>query len=290
MIDILRSYDFLVVASGTVILAIVSALIGCFSVYKRQSLVGDAVGHATYAGIIASFMVFMTRDPLLLMIGAMIAGALAYGLIQLLNRFSPIGLDAILASVLTGFFGLGMVLKTYIQGHPVYAQVSQAGLRTYIFGSAAFMMKEDVRLIAVCGIVTLLLLYLFFKELVVSVFDRDFAKSIGIRQSVVDGLLLVIMITFIALGLKSVGAVLISSLLIIPCVAANQHSERLSGILLIASAVGGGSAFAGTYISTVVRGISTGPMIILCMGCIALLSMAFGRFGLLRKIRRNRSL
>ena len=124
MIEILTSYDFLVVALGTTILAMVSAVIGCFSVYKGQSLVGDAVGHSTFPGIVLIFMIFQSRNPILLTIGAALSAGLAYETIQALVRYSKIKLDAALAIVLSGFFGLGLVLKSYIQGNHNYVNAS----------------------------------------------------------------------------------------------------------------------------------------------------------------------
>lgn len=290
MLELLCSYDFLVVAAGTMILAATSAVAGCLCVYKGQSLLGDAIGHSSYPGIVLAFICFATRNPLLLTVGAALAGAVAYKIIQVLARYGHVGLDASLAIVLTGFFGLGMALKTYVQGDPAYAKASQAGLKNYIFGSAAFMMKEDVVVIAVFSLLAIVLFELFRKELVTGIFDPSFAGAISLRAGLLDGILLVIMISLIALGLKCVGAVLISSLLVIPCICANQHSRKLDVILKIAAATGALSAFVGTLVSTAVRGVSTGPAIIICMGLAAFVSMVFGRWGLLRRWRQKAEL
>ncbi len=119
--DLLLSYDFLVVAIGTMILSIASGFVGCVSLHKGQSLIGDAVGHASFPGIVIAFMLFRTRDPVILSLGALASGALAYALIQLVSGGTKIRLDASLAIFLSGFFGLGMVLKSYTQGNPIYA-------------------------------------------------------------------------------------------------------------------------------------------------------------------------
>lgn len=282
MLDIFLSYDFLVVALGTVILALSSAMIGCFSVYKGQSLVGDAIGHSSYPGVVLAFMLFQTRNPLFLIIGAAFLGAIAYIHINYITKFSKVNLDAALAIVLSGYFGLGAVLKTYTQGNPLYSNASQAGLKNYIFGSAAFITKDDIYIILGFCLFALLLMFLFYKELVVSIFDKNFAKSIGISSSFIDFILLLMMISIIALGLKSVGAILISSFLIMPCICANQHSKKLKNVLIISSFVGAISSFVGTYLSTVIKGFSTGPTIIMCMGLITFLSMIFGKYGLLK--------
>ncbi|MBW9212654.1 MULTISPECIES: metal ABC transporter permease [Terrabacteria group] len=285
MLAVLTSYDFLVVAFGTTVLAMVSAVVGCFSVYKGQSLVGDAIGHATFPGIVLTFMLFQTRNPLLLTIGAALSAGLAYEVIQAFVRHSKIQFDAALAIVLSGFFGLGLVLKSYIQGHPSYVNASQAGLKNYIFGLAAFMMKKDVVLIFIVAGVCSLILFLFYKELVLSVFDATYGESIGISSKLVDRILLIMTIALIAVGIKSVGAILISSFLIIPCICAHQHSHRLKNVLMIASGTAGFSAFLGTFLSSLYRGLSTGPTIILVMGTLTFLSMIFGKNSALQKRR-----
>ncbi|WP_273102329.1 metal ABC transporter permease [Bulleidia extructa] len=283
MIEILTSYDFLVVALGTTILAMVSAVIGCFSVYKGQSLVGDAVGHSTFPGIVLIFMIFQSRNPILLTIGAALSAGLAYETIQALVRYSKIKLDAALAIVLSGFFGLGLVLKSYIQGNPNYVNASQAGLKNYIFGLAAFMMKQDVLLIFLVAGICSLILFLFYKELVLSIFDSTYGESIGVSSRLVDRILLMMTIGLIAVGIKSVGAILISSFLIIPCVCAHQHSHRLKQVLIIAAIMAGFSAFLGTFLSSLYHGLSTGPTIILVMGTLTFLSMFFGKNSAIRK-------
>ena len=260
LIQILFSYDFLVVAIGTVLLAIPSAIVGCFSVYKGQSLMADAVGHASYPGVVVAFMLFSIRS-------------------------SVIDFDAALAIVLTGFFGLGMVLKSYLQGNPLYMRASQAGLKNYIFGSAAFIVKEDIIMIAICAIIATILLVLFYKELVASIFDPQFASAIGISMPIVNTVLLLLMVMFIVVGLKSIGAVLISSFLTMPCICANQHSRNLKQVLFIAGSMAGISAFIGTFLSTAYSGVATGPMVIICMGILTVLSMVFGKYGLVAQKR-----
>ena len=94
LIQILFSYDFLVVAIGTVLLAIPSAIVGCFSVYKGQSLMADAVGHASYPGVVVAFMLFSIRSSVILTLGAAVFGILAYLTIQLIRKHSVIDFDA----------------------------------------------------------------------------------------------------------------------------------------------------------------------------------------------------
>lgn len=286
--EVLTSYSFLVVCLGTMILAIAAGMIGTILVLKGQSLIGDAIGHSSYPGVVIAFMIGMALDPVMLLIGAIIAGAVAFILIQLTDQYSKLKLDAILAIVLSSFFGLGMVLKSYIQGHPVYGQIPQGGLKNYIFGQAAFIRLIDVRLIIFVAVPSIIIFLLFYKEFKVFVFDEEYGRTIGINSRVMYLLLLIISMGLIATGLKFVGAILISSFLIVPSITAMQWSNKFHVVLIIAALVGCISAFIGTYISSLYAGMSTGPCIILAMSILAFISMLVGPQGLWGHIRSRR--
>ena len=287
-IDILTSYTFIIVGSGTFLLAAIAGAVGCITVLKGQSLIGDAIGHAAFPGIILSFMLFMQREPVLLTLGAVASGATAFMLIQVIKENSKLKLDAILAVVLSSFFGVGMVLKSYIQGNSNYKEAAQSGLSSYIFGQAAYIMKDDVKLIVYIGVPTLVLLVLFYKEIKLFLFDEIYASTIGIRAVLLYGIILVMTMGIIATGLKLVGAILISSLLIIPAITALQWSDKFSRVLIIAGVVGGVSALIGTYISTAFNGMSTGATIILIMGSFAIISLVTGPHGMIKNLRMRR--
>lgn len=285
--DILRNYSFIIVALGTVILAMATGIIGSISVLKGKSLIGDAIGHSTYPGIVIAFMLSMEKSPLVLLLGAAIAGAISFFLIDLISNNSKIDLDATLAIVLSSFFGLGMVLKSYIQGHPDYAGVSQSGLKNYIFGQASYIMKNDVKIIFVVSILSIVLLFLFYKEIKVYVFDEVYAKTIGINPVLMNTIILIATMLLITTGLKLVGAILISSMLIVPAITALQWTDKFHVMLIIAGLCGGVSAFIGTFISTAYDGMSTGPTIILVMSLISLVSMLIGPRGIRKQIVRK---
>ena len=286
--DVLTGYSFIIVGSGTFLLAAIAGAVGCITVLKGQSLIGDAIGHAAFPGIVLSFMLFLQREPILLTLGAVVSGTTAFMLIQVIKENSKLELDAILAVILSSFFGVGMVLKSHIQGNSAYKDAAQSGLSSYIFGQAAYIMKDDVRLILYIGIPTLILLVLFYKEIKLFLFDEIYARTIGIKTVLLYGIILVMTMGIIAAGLKLVGAILISSLLIIPAITALQWSEKFSKVLIIAGVTGGVSALIGTYISTVYDGMSTGATIILVMGSFAVISLVIGPHGMISNIKMRR--
>lgn len=281
---IITQYSFVVVAIGTMLLAMATGIIGTISILKGQSLIGDAVGHAALPGIILAFMISGKKSSLLLMVGAIIAGVVAFILIQTISEISKIEADTAMAIILSAMFGLGMVLKSYIQGNAKYSKASQSGLASYIFGQAAYILREDVIIIFTVSLISLVLFIIFYKEIKVYVFDAVYAYTIGVNSKLLSLLIMIMTMILIAAGLKAVGAILISSMLITPAITGLQWSNKYEIVLVIAAVMGAVSAFIGTLLSTIVKGFSTGPSIILIMSLLALLSVLFSPKGVIRML------
>ena len=289
-ISIITQYSFIVVAIGTMLLAMATGIVGTISILKGQSLIGDAVGHASLPGIILAFMISGRKSSLILMLGAIVAGIVAFLLIQIISEGSKIEADTAMAVILSAMFGMGMVLKSYIQGNQKIQGASQSGLASYIFGQAAYILREDVYIILTVSIISLALFILFYKEIKVYVFDMVYAYTIGINSRLTSLLIMIITMILIAAGLKAVGAILISSMLITPAVTGLQWSNSYEKVLVIAAVTGAVSAFLGTFISSGVKGFSTGPSIILIMSVIALFSVLFAPRGIVRMLLNIRKM
>lgn len=286
--DILTSYSFLVVALGTVILAAAAGIIGSVSVLKGQSLIGDAVGHATFPGVVLAFMLTGVMETSILIIGAVSLGIIAFLLINMMTERSKISLDSALAIVLSGFFGLGMALKSYIQGNPNFNGTQ--GIDDFIFGQAAYILKSDVYLVSLVSVISLILFLIFYQQIKIYVFDPVYARTIGINVKLINVLILIMTILLIAAGLKAVGAVLIVNILIAPAVIGMLWSNKFSSVLAVAACAGALSAFSGTYISTALTGIATGPAIILSLSICVIISMLAAPKGIVLKKYRMKKL
>ena len=289
-ISIITQYSFIVVAIGTMLLAMATGIVGTISILKGQSLIGDAVGHASLPGIILAFMISGRKSSLILMLGAIVAGIVAFLLIQIISEGSKIEADTAMAVILSAMFGMGMVLKSYIQGNQKIQGASQSGLASYIFGQAAYILREDVYIILTVSVISLALFIVFYKEIKVYVFDMVYAYTIGINSRLTSLLIMIITMILIAAGLKAVGAILISSMLITPAVTGLQWSKSYEKVLMIAAVTGAVSAFLGTFISSAVKGFSTGPSIILIMSVIALFSVLFAPRGIVRMLLNIRKM
>lgn len=287
LIDLFQSdYTLRIVSLGSALLGIVSGVIGSFAVLRKQGLLGDAVSHAALPGIAIMFIFLQTKDALLFMLGALIAGLIGTGLIVAINRYTRIKVDSAMAFILSVFFGFGLVLLTYIQKLP---NANQAGLDKFIFGQASTLLKRDVQLIAVVGAILLVLVALFWKELKIVSFDRDFADSLGISSRFVSLLLSAMIVLSIIIGLQAVGVILMSALLIAPGVAARQWTDRLVIMVLLAGFFGAISGLLGTLISSLVSKLPTGPTIVIIISLIVVISLLFApNRGLLWQYIRDR--
>jgi manganese/zinc/iron transport system permease protein len=172
--------------------------------------------------------------------------------------------------MLSVFFGLGLVLLTYIQRH---AGASQAGLDAFLFGQAAALVERDVVTMAALGGIALLALGLCWKEFKLLAFDRAFGASLGFPMRGLDIALTTLLVIAIVIGLQTVGVVLMSAVIIAPAAAARQWTNRLSLMVLLAAGFGALSGVSGAVVSASMANMPTGPTIVLCMGAIVLISL-----------------
>ncbi|MDP2654177.1 MAG: metal ABC transporter permease [Candidatus Omnitrophota bacterium] len=265
-------HTLLIVAAGSCILGITAGCLGSFAVLRQQSLLGDAIAHATLPGVGIAFLLTQDKSPLGLLIGAAIAGWVGTLFVKLITQTTAIKKDAALGLVLSVFFGFGLVLITIIQKLPT---ATKAGIDKFLFGSAATLLQEEVYLMSVLGGIVLLLTILFWKEFKIFIFDADFAKSIGLPVQALDVFLTSLIVISIVIGLQTVGVVLMSAMLVAPAAAARQWTDRLSGMILLASAFGAVSGAAGAVTSSLVPHLPTGPTIVIYLSLIVLFSLLF---------------
>ncbi len=254
-------YTLMIVAIGAALLGAVSGTLGTYAVLRRQSLLGDAISHAALPGIAIAFLLTGSKTPLILVLGAAIAGWLGTLFILSIVRLTRIKYDSALGIVLSTFFGFGLVLHTLIQRT---GNANQAGLDTFLFGQAATILESDVLTIGILGGIAIVIMLVFWKELKLLVFDEGFAASLGFPIRALDILLTSLLVIAIVLGLQAVGAVLMSAMLVAPAVAARQWTDKLSVMMLLAAGFGALAGVGGTIISSSASRIPTGPTIVLC--------------------------
>ena len=283
---ILQSYTTQMVLLGTALLGLASGIAGTFAVLRKESLIGDGLSHAALPGVVIAFLLTGIKDIEVLILGAALSSITAAWLITITVENSKIKFDGALATILSAFFGLGMVLLTYVQS---LNNAGQAGLSKFIFGQAATILARDVYITSVAALIIIVLTALFWKELKLISFDVEYAKTLQIPVTFTLILYRSLLIMTIIIGIQSVGAILISSLLIAPAVGARQWTNKLGTMCILAGLFGMISAIGGTIWSTSVPKLPTGPAIIVILSILVLLSLIFApNRGMLWQFRKNR--
>uniref|UniRef100_C5DAB5 Manganese transport system membrane protein MntC n=1 Tax=Geobacillus sp. (strain WCH70) TaxID=471223 RepID=C5DAB5_GEOSW len=272
------------VFTSTFLLGLASGMIGSFALLKKQSLLGDAMAHAALPGVCLAFLLYKEKSLFLFFIGAALSGLLATFFIQQIVRFTRVKEDTAIGLVLSVFFGIGIVLLTFINQH---SQGNQSGINDFLFGQAASLIESDVKMLSAVALTLIALIALFFKEFKLITFDPAFARGLGLPVSLLNGVLMFLIVAVVVTGLQAVGVVLMSALLITPALAARYWTEELGWMVVLAGLFGGLSGVIGTYLSTLATGMPTGPLIIVAATILFLFSFLFApKRGLLSKAIR----
>jgi manganese/zinc/iron transport system permease protein len=286
LLELATDYTLRTVALGSAVLGLVAGSLGAFAVLRRQSLLGDAVSHAALPGIVIAFMLTGSKTPLVLVLGAALAGWAGSLLVMLIVRTTRIKIDTALGLVLSTFFGLGLVLLSIVQRT---AGAGQAGLDRFLFGQAAALVGDDLVTMAALGAVVLAALLLGWKEFKLLSFDPDFAGSLGMPVRSLDIALTTLLVVAIVIGLQTVGVVLMSAMIAAPASAARQWTDRLGRLVLLSGFFGALSGLAGAVLSSMVPRLPTGPTIILVITAATLVSLLVApRRGVLAAAWRRR--
>jgi manganese/zinc/iron transport system permease protein len=270
--DLFFDYTLRTVALGAGILGIVSGTLGVFAMLRRQSLMGDAMSHAALPGIVIAFLLTRSKEPMILMIGAMLAGWLGTLVILKVTNDTRLKHDSALGLVLSVFFGLGLMLLTFTQRLP---DARQAGLDKFLFGQAATLLARDVVTMAVLGGAAVLATFIFWKEFKLLSFDPGFAVSLGLPVRFLDILMMTLLVLAIVIGLQAVGVVLMSAMVVAPAAAARQWTDRLGRMVVLSALFGCFSGIIGSLISSQLTGLSTGPTIVLTVSLLVVVSLLF---------------
>lgn len=278
---------------GCMLMSFVSGLIGVFVLLRKQSLAGEALSHATYPGVILGVVgagaLFGSADdhPFIamgVMVGAFGTAILGFYLINWVQARLHLSSDSALCLILSSFFGFGVLLASHIQF--THTSLYKRAL-IYLYGQAATMTDVHILLYGILAFAMCFVLFLFYKELKVITLDSAYARSMGIPVGKVDFVFFVLVVLSIVIGIRSVGVVLMSAMLIAPAAAARQWSERLWVVLTLSGAIGLFSGWVGNVISVQIgevlssesldarTGVPTGPVIVLSAVFICLFSLIF---------------
>jgi manganese/zinc/iron transport system permease protein len=245
---------------GSLLLGVTCGVLGCFIVLRRQSLLGDAIGHAVLPGVCVGFLFAGTRTTPLLLIGAMVSGLLAAALISVLQRTTVLKTAECMGVVFTGFYGVGIVLLKMLQNS---GRSGQAGLDKFLFGQIVGISASDVAYMAVVAAVSLAAVVALWRTLAVSTFDEGFAHSIGLPVRAIHYMLVGLLTVAIVISIQAVGVVLVSAMLITPAATAYLLTDRLHRMAVLAGAFGAAAGLAGAMLSLLGPDLPTGAFMVL---------------------------
>lgn len=266
---------------GSILLGMSASVVGSFAFLRKRSLIGDALAHAALPGVMMAFLLFQTRDPLVMFLGAVSSSFIGFFLIDWLPKNTKIKPDAALAITLSFFFALGLMLLSYIQGLNVD---NKSGLDKILFGQAAAMTNADIKLLMYVAVFILVTVTLFFHKFRLIALDRSYAKTLGIPVIQYEIFMAILIVMSVVVGLQLVGVVLMAAVLLTPIAAARFWSNELSHILILSAMIGAISAIISTQVSYLAPAMPTGPWMVVSLSLLFFISLLFApQKGLLKR-------
>ncbi len=270
---------------GCMLMCMAASLTGVILFFQRRLMVSESISHAAYPGGVAGILVLSLFGPameeysfLAALVGALVSSWIGLKAISLLERKVKIKSDSALTFALAVFFGIGILLASWLQEvQPMW--ISQANI--LLFGQAATLTDLHIAIYGALTVIAISLIIVFFRPIQAILFDRGFSKSIGIKTRMIERFLFWLLLFSIVAGIRSVGVILMSGMLIAPAIAARQFSNRLKTIFCLAAFFGAMSGWLGNVLAVEIAisyervHLPTGPVIVLVGTAFALLGMLF---------------
>jgi manganese/iron transport system permease protein len=222
---------------ATLIVGVLCAVVGAFVVWKGLSFVGDALAHASFAGVAIAFVTGQS-----IYVGAAIAAVATSLLITFLSRTARISSDTAIGVLFAFAFSLGIVIISRVQNYTV-------DLFAYLFGNVLGVGVDDLLLISAAGGLVLLVIALLYKELFFVAFDPAMAEASGLPVGFLQYLLLAMIGVTVVVAMQAVGIVLVVAMLVTPAATASLLTRRFHHIMLLGAVLSAVASVAGLYLS-----------------------------------------
>lgn len=233
-----------------ILVGIIAGAIGVFVILRGLAFLGDALAHAIFPGVVIAFMLGGSY-----LIGALIAAIIVSLGIGGISQSGRIKNDTAVGVLFVGAFALGVALMSLQSGYV-------RDLNTFLFGSILGVGRSDLVLTAIVGVVVLLLMLLFRRELTAISFDRIFARSNGLNLWFYDQLFLAMLAMAIVISLQTVGNILVLAMLVTPAATARLLTNDLQRMIALSAVIGALSGVVGLYVSFY-RGVPSGAAVVL---------------------------
>jgi manganese/iron transport system permease protein len=226
----------------------VCAFLSSYLMLKGWSLIGDALSHSVVPGVAGAYIIGL---PFAL--GAFISGGLAAGAMLFLSERSGLKIDVIIGLIFTSFFGLGLFI--------VSINPMSVSIQTIIMGNILAITPEDTLQLAIIGFVSLVVLLVKWKDLMVTFFDENHARTIGLRPGLLKALFFMLLSASVVAAMQTVGAFLVIALVVTPGATAYLLCDRFPRLIITSVAIGSITSFLGAYISYFLDGATGGVIV-----------------------------
>ncbi len=251
----------------------VCAFLSSYLMLKGWSLIGDALSHAVVPGVVGAYMLGLPFA-----VGAFASGGLAAAAMLFLSERSGLKVDVIIGLIFTSFFGLGLFL---VSVSPVPIDVM-----TITMGNILAITPEDTLQLAIIGLVSLAVLSAKWKDLMVTFFDEDHARTIGLRPRLLKAVFFVLLSASVVAAMQTVGAFLVIAMVVTPGATAYLLCDRFPRLILTSVAIGTGTSLAGAYASYFLDGATGGIIVTLQTLIFLVVFVVAPRHGLLAARRK----
>lgn len=251
-----------------IIVALSCGVLSAFIVWRGMAFLGDALAHAVLPGIVLSIVLGIH-----VLIGALLAAILSVLGIGALSRKKEFKEDTAIGVIFAGAFALGILMMSQV--------ASFKDLSHILFGNILGVSSTDVLLITLVGVIVVVSVVLFYKELLVTSFDPTHARAIGLSPQLIHFALLILVAATTVLATQTVGVVLVMALLVTPAAAASLLARELIRIIRISIAFAVSSIIAGFYLSYYFD-LASGATIVLLLTLFFLLSYLISRLRIIR--------
>lgn len=245
------SYEFMINAMW------VSALVGCvcaflsaFLMLKGWSLIGDALSHSIVPGVAGAYMLGLPFS-----VGAFFSGGLAASAMLFFNERTKLKEDTIIGLIFSSFFALGLFMKSL--------KPMSVSIDTIVLGNILAVSPTDIVQLALIGIVSLVILCILWKDMMVTFFDENHARSIGINTRRLKVLFFALLAASTVAAMQTVGAFLVISLVVTPGATAYLVTDRFQRLIVISVAIGIVTSAVGVYLSYLFHAQTGGVVVLL---------------------------
>lgn len=254
----------------------VCAFLSAYLMLKGWSLIGDALSHSVVPGVAGAYMLGLPFS-----LGAFLAGGLAAGAMLFLSERSGLKVDVIIGLIFTSFFGLGLFM--------VSVNPMTVSIQTITMGNILAITPEDTLQLAIIGFVSLAILLAKWKDLMVTFFDENHARSIGLNPGLLKAIFFVLLSASVVAAMQTVGAFLVIAMVVTPGATAYLLCDRFPRLILLSVCIGAITSFVGAYASYFLNG-ATGGIIVTLQTVIFLVTFVVApKHGLLAARRKAKA-